>query len=341
MPQFRHFEKTNSGRLLGQDWKAKGKLFELCYLLHVDDGAFIFTNRRDMIKASRIIHQTMARFGLTMHVGRDGKPSKTEAMCHPPSLKECQDRPNDTTEEATCTVADGCVTFTRKFKCLGSWVTQDLRDDTDIEARIRKARAQVHGLVNIWRNKHMCIDFKKLLHQSLPLNTALWGAESWTLTVESERKLERFHHAAIRNVLNITMCEVEEKRITNRKLRDSFSNIRNIAETVKERQLTWLEHVLKMQPESNARKLVNAWVRNLRAEHHPQHNLRHSCRSALEAIGEIKDPKAPLKDWTKKFADLPVGHWLIDVKKRLRKWSAENDKTRRVERAAKKQRILQ
>jgi hypothetical protein len=89
MPQFRHFEKRNSGRLLGQDWKAKGKLFELCYLLHVDDGAFIFTNRRDMIKASRIIHQTMARFGLIMHVGRDGKPSKTEAMCHPPSLKEC------------------------------------------------------------------------------------------------------------------------------------------------------------------------------------------------------------------------------------------------------------
>jgi hypothetical protein len=96
-----------------------------------------------------------------------------------------------------------------------------------------------------------------------------------------------------------------------------------------------------MQPESNTRKLVNAWVRNPRAENHPQHNLRHSYRSALEAIGEIKDPKAPLKDWTKNFVDLPVGHWRIDVKKRLRKWSAENDETRRVERAAKKRRILQ
>jgi hypothetical protein len=137
------------------------------------------------------------------------------------------------------------------------------------------------------------------------------------------------------------MCKVEEKRITNRKLRDSFSNIRNTTETVKERQLAWLEHVLKMQPESNTQKLVNAWVRNPRAENHPQHNLRHSYRSALEAIGEIKDPKAPLKDWTKNFVDPPAGHWRIDVKKRLRKWSAENDETRRVERAAKKRRISQ
>ena len=45
VPQFRHFEKMNGGRLLGQNWKTKGKLFELYYLLYVDDGAFIFTNR--------------------------------------------------------------------------------------------------------------------------------------------------------------------------------------------------------------------------------------------------------------------------------------------------------
>jgi hypothetical protein len=48
--------------------------------------------------------------------------------------------------------------------------------------------------------------------------------------------------------MNITMFEVEEKRITNRKLRESFDNIRNITELVKERQLTWLEHILKMDP---------------------------------------------------------------------------------------------
>jgi exonuclease III len=338
IPQFRHFEKVNGGRLLGQDWKAKGKLLELYYLLYVDDGAFIFTSRRDMIKASRIIHQTMARFGLIMHIGRDGKPSKTEAMYHPPSYQECKERPENEPEEATYSVADGYITFTRKFKYLGSWITQDLRDDTDIKVRIGKATAQAHQLVNIWRSKHITTEFKKLLYIQLPLNTALWGAESWTLTAENDRKLQTFHHSAIRLIMNINMFEVEEKRITNRKLRESFDNIRNIDEFIKERQLTWLEHVLKMNPNQNTKKLVNAWIQNPRRGGQPQHNIRHSYRKALIAIGEIDDDdtKAPFKEWVHNIADLPKGHWREDVKKRLRKWSSDNDKDRDEERAAKR-----
>ena len=69
------------------------------------------------------------------------------------------------------------MTFTRKFKYLGSWITHDLRDDADIAVRIGKATAQVHQLTNVWRSKHVMTEFKKLLHIQLPLNTALWGAE--------------------------------------------------------------------------------------------------------------------------------------------------------------------
>jgi hypothetical protein len=82
VPQFRHFEKRQGGELLGQDWKTKGKLFQLCHLLHFYNGSFIFTNRRDMARACRIIHSTMARFGLIMHVN-------TETANHsrlPPSI---------------------------------------------------------------------------------------------------------------------------------------------------------------------------------------------------------------------------------------------------------------
>jgi hypothetical protein len=63
IPQFRHFEKVNGGRLLGQGWKTiKGKLFELYYLVlyAVDDGAFMFMDRRDIMikRAVSCIHQT-------------------------------------------------------------------------------------------------------------------------------------------------------------------------------------------------------------------------------------------------------------------------------------------
>jgi exonuclease III len=331
VPQFRHFANRQGGRLLGQGWRAKGKLLELYYLLYVDDGAFLFTNRKDTITASRLIHRTMARFGLIMHIGRDGNKSKTEAMYHPPSYQESKEQKEEVgeiPEEALYTVADGYITFTRKFKYLGSWITHDLRDDTDINVRVGKARAQVQQLANIWNCKHVTTEFKKMLYIQLPLNTALWGAESWTLTAESERKLETFHHSSIRRIMNVTMFEVEERRITNKQMRETFDNIRNISEFIKERQLTWLEHVLQMDPTKNTRKLVNAWIQHPRRGGQPQHNLRHSYRKALIAVGEITedDTQAPFKKWVSRIEDLPEGtSWKLDVRKRLRKWNSKRD----------------
>jgi hypothetical protein len=144
-----------------------------------------------------------------MHIGRDGNKSKTEAMYHPPSYQESreqQEEVGETPEEALFTVADGYITFTRKFKYLGSWITHDLRDDTGINVRVGKARAQVQQLANIWKCKHVTTEFKKMLYIQLPLNTALRGAESWTLMAESESiKLEKFHHSSIRRIMNVTM----------------------------------------------------------------------------------------------------------------------------------------
>ena len=94
-----------------------------------------------------------------------------------------------------------------------------------------------------------------------------------------------------------------------------------------------------MNPKQNTRKLVNAWVQHPRREGQPQHNLRHSYRKALIAVGEIdlEDPSAPFKDWTGSITDLPKGHWRTDVKKKLQKWSALNDEKRASEREAKRQ----
>ena len=331
IPEFKHFPKSGKGRLLGQDWKAKGKTFELFYLLYVDDGAFNFTDQNDMIKASKIIRDTMKRFGLIMHIGVDGGKSKTEAMYYPPTLEEASKIKNEApgAEEATFDVDEGYITFTRKFKYLGSLITQDLKDNDDIVRRINQARAQVRELTNIWMSKDITTEFKKMLYIQLPLNTALWGAESWTLTAEDERKLESFHHKSIRRILNINMFEVEAERITNTKLRRKFDNIRNISEFVKERQLNWLGHLLHLPDSRQTKKLVNAWVAHpRRGKGQPQHHLRHSFRKALIAAGEIKedDKKAAFKDWKTDIQSVTLKEWRAQSKKRLRQWMLEKER---------------
>ena len=60
-----------------------GTLFEIMQILYVDDGAFFFNTREEMIRGLELIRKVFARLGLEMHLGSDGKASKTEAMYIP------------------------------------------------------------------------------------------------------------------------------------------------------------------------------------------------------------------------------------------------------------------
>ncbi len=52
-----------------------------CQCLYVHNGAFIFTLHADLTKGLDLIHKHFAPFGLEMHIGREGSPSKTECVC--------------------------------------------------------------------------------------------------------------------------------------------------------------------------------------------------------------------------------------------------------------------
>ena len=51
--------------------------------LYIDGGAFLFTNWEHLEIGSNIIYKTMAKFGLQMHIGENGKNSKSETMFFP------------------------------------------------------------------------------------------------------------------------------------------------------------------------------------------------------------------------------------------------------------------
>ena len=56
---------------------------EILQCLYVDDGAFIFTSRTDLTTGLDLIHKHFELFGLEMHIGREGSPSKTECVFFP------------------------------------------------------------------------------------------------------------------------------------------------------------------------------------------------------------------------------------------------------------------
>eukprot|EP00956_Cyclotella_meneghiniana_P008636 scaffold11760_cov69-Cyclotella_meneghiniana.AAC.3 len=78
---------TNQGLLTGQIPKnfKTGRTFTLLEFLYIDDGAFVFGSRADLIKGLKIIRKVFADFGLEMHIGSNGEASKTECVFYPTS----------------------------------------------------------------------------------------------------------------------------------------------------------------------------------------------------------------------------------------------------------------
>lgn len=167
------------GQLLGQIIPKKflGTRFELFYLMFVDDGAFLFASKEELQRGANHIFHHFKRFGLKMHIGRDNQTSKTEVVFY------------GTTKAATTAhssngeripVTDGYITTTKEFKYLGSWITDDLDDTTEIKWRIQKAKAQIGLLYFFFKADDEVPRYTKyLIFMAIPMNTVHWGYASY------------------------------------------------------------------------------------------------------------------------------------------------------------------
>eukprot|EP00978_Attheya_sp_CCMP212_P019386 scaffold54306_cov38-Attheya_sp.AAC.6 len=85
-----------------------------------------------------------------MHVlGRDGKDSKTECMFFPAF-------PGNEEDESNINIkGEGHVSFTTRFKYLGSLITSEQNDELDVDARIAQADKAMGALRNYFRCKQV------------------------------------------------------------------------------------------------------------------------------------------------------------------------------------------
>jgi hypothetical protein len=130
---------------------------------------------------------------------------------------------------------------------LGSRITTDLKDIADINNRLRQAKGQVAALGTFFRTNADTWS-KRLMFLAIPTNTALYGAESWTLTAELvRRRISAFYHTSIRRILGINMHHVEEYRIRNEHIRNHFS-VPDPLDLIRKRQFNLLGKFARLGP---------------------------------------------------------------------------------------------
>ena len=76
---------------------------------------------------------------------------------------------------------------------------------------------------------------------------ALYGCETWSLTVREERKLRVFDNIVLRIIFGPRRDEVtaEWRRLHNEELNDLYSSP-NIVRVIKSRRMIWVGHVARI-----------------------------------------------------------------------------------------------
>jgi len=93
-----------------------------------------------------------------------------------------------------------------------------------------------------------------------PLNTLLWGCESWNLTQRNLKHLSSFHHKAIKRILSLKWERVKEEKITNEEVRRRFNNIPNIETYIIRRTSRYIGKVIRSEKNNIPWKLLGAWI---------------------------------------------------------------------------------
>jgi len=113
----------------------------------------------------------------------------------------------------------------------------------EIRNRISKAAGAFNKLNNFWKNKHIKQNTKLNIYRSNVLSVLLYGAETWMMTRESERRLASFHTKCLRCLLNIRWNDF----ITNTEVREK-ANAEDVLTAIKRKRWSYLGHALRMAP---------------------------------------------------------------------------------------------
>lgn len=238
--------------------KKRLESFLLNKALFADDAAFIFLSREDLIAGTKHITEHFALFGLTVHLGTrsaNGKEekSKTEAMHFP--IHNSESQPTDIANYDV--LPHRFVSFCEVFQYLGSLITKDLNDSTDIKARIGKAYGAWHQMKPILLNKKLPRKLRGTLYVSTVLNVLLWGVDSWALSALHRTKLQSCHNRFVRGMNHMSLWHCQHYRRSMIEMHESLG-INQMRGTIVLRQLRFLERVARLGGHRLTRKMIGA-----------------------------------------------------------------------------------
>ena len=133
----------------------------------------------------------------------------------------------------------------KEFTYLGSVQSEDCNSLKEVKVRIMKANSALSRLKRIWRDKNISMPTKLRLLHALIQSVFLYGAESWTLNAEIEKRINSFEMNCYRRLLQVHWSTHTKNSEIRSRIQDIAGSVDSILATVKKKKLTWFGHVTR------------------------------------------------------------------------------------------------
>ena len=148
------------------------------------------------------------------------------------------------------TIDSTVVEKVTQFNFLGSTIPGTT---TDVEKRLAMAYASFGRLSrNVWTNRNFSTKLKLRLLYALIYPIATYACSTWTLTKKDTNKLRVFENNCLRKILGIKLID----RVSIQKLHEKAGSLPVIVNHVKKQRLQWFGHVMRMEDNSLAKKIM-------------------------------------------------------------------------------------
>lgn len=180
------------------------------------------------------------------------------------------------------------------FKYLGTEITSANDIETEIKARLSTANKAYYAFQTLFKKRYISRSLKVQIYKTVIRPIAIYGAESWTLTKKSEELVRIWERKILRKIYGPTCDNGLWRMKMNHELYDKFKSPDIIA-IIKVRRLEWLGHVMRMQNQRTAKKILEGKPEGRRRIGRPRLRWLDDVEADLREMG--------VKRWRKKAVD--------------------------------------
>jgi len=157
---------------------------------------------------------------------------------------------NVKTTQPDIQIRQGKLEAVQSFKYLEATITKDGKSTSEIKTRIAIATGTLSKLnvayKLIWKDKNVPIATKIRLMRAITVSTTLYGCESWTMTAETERRIQASEIRCLRRILRIPYTAHRTYVSVWTEITDEVGPQEHLISTIERRKMRWIGHVNRL-----------------------------------------------------------------------------------------------